>query len=79
MKVEMKVPQRRSWQERVRMTGAVTLALFALAGLFVAVGPRPATAQSTGGNSAEQAPSLQVQAPIQAPLAPEQPQATDLL
>ena len=79
MKVEMKVPQRRSWQERVRMTGAVTLALFALAGLFVAVGPRPATAQSTGGNSAEQAPSLQVQAPIQAPLAPEQPQATDLV
>jgi hypothetical protein len=46
MKAEMKVPQRRSWQERVRMTGAVTLALFALAGLYVAVGPRAVTAQS---------------------------------
>ncbi len=60
------------------MAGAVTLALFALAGLFVAMGPRLVTAQSTGGQSTEQAPALQAQTPVLAPQAPEQPQAADL-
>ena len=78
MKENVRVHQRRSWQARVRMAGAVTLALFALAGLFVTMGPRPVTAQSTGGNSAEQTPAPQAQDPVQAPQSPDQSQAIDL-
>ena len=78
MKGEWKDHQQRSWWERVRVSGAVLLTLLAMSGLFVALKPQPATAQSTGGQSAEQAPAVQAQTPAQTPQAPEQPQAVDL-
>ena len=75
MKDELTVHQRRAWQARVRVIGAITLALIAAAGLFVTLRPQPATAQSTGGPAAEQTPALQTQPAIKAPQAPEQPPA----
>lgn len=75
MKDALTVHQRRAWQARVRVIGAITLALIAAAGLFVTLRPQPATAQSTGGPAAEQTPALQTQHAIKAPQAPEQPPA----
>ena len=70
MKDKLTVHQRRSWQARMRVIGAISLALIAVAGLFVALRPQPATAQSTDGQSAEQTPALQAQTAIQTPQAP---------
>ena len=67
MKGKLTVHQRRSWQARMRGIGAITLALIAAAGLFVTLRPQPATAQSTGGQAAEQTPALYAQTAIQTP------------
>ena len=75
---ELKVHQRRPWQVRVRIIGAVALALFVLAGLFVVMGPRPTTAQSADSQSIELAPALRTQTSVQAPQASPQPQTAHL-
>ena len=56
MKGKLTVHQRRAWQERMRVIGAIALALIAAAGLFVTLRPPPATAQSTDSQSADQTP-----------------------
>ena len=63
------VHQRRSWQARLRVIGAISLALIAVAGLFVTLRPQPATAQSTDSQSAEQTSALHAQTAIQTPQA----------
>jgi hypothetical protein len=67
MKAESRIHQRRPWQEQLRLAGAIMLALFALAGLFFAVGLRPVTAQPVGSPLAQQTPAVQAQTSIQAP------------
>ena len=69
MKNAKTVHQRRSWQARVRVIGAISLALIAVAGLFVTLRPQPATAQSTDSQSAEQTSALHAQTAIQTPQA----------
>ena len=69
MKAKLTVHQRRSWQARMRVIGAISLALIAAAGLFVTLRPQPATAQSTDSQSAEQTPALHAQTAIQTPQA----------
>ena len=69
MKAKWKTHRRRPWQGQVRLIGGIALALFALAGLFVAVGSRPVTAQVTGGLPTEGTPTAQVQTSIRAPQA----------
>ena len=79
MKAKLTVHQRRSWQARMRVIGAISLALIAAAGLFVTLRPQPATAQSTGGQAVEQMPALQAQPAIQTPQAPRAtPDRSDL-
>ena len=78
MKEELNVHQRRPWQVRMRITGAIALVLFVLAGLSVVVGPRPTTAQSADSQSIELAPALRTQTSVQAPQTPPQPQTADL-
>jgi hypothetical protein len=77
MKAKLTVHQRRSWQARMRVIGAISLALIAASGLFVTFRPQPATAQSTGGQAVGQVPALQAQPAIKIPQALEQPQAAD--
>jgi hypothetical protein len=77
VKVEWRTRPRRSWLKQLCLAGAITVALFALTGLFLAMRPQPATAQSTGGQAAKQAPALQAEISVQAPQAPVQPLATD--
>jgi hypothetical protein len=77
MNAKLTVYQRRSWRARMRVIGAITLALIAAAGLFVILRPQPATAQSTGGQAAKQAPALQAETSVRASQAPAQPQTTE--
>ena len=78
MKGKLTVHQRRAWQARMRVIGAITLALIAAAGLFVTLRPQPATAQSTHRQSAEQTPALHAQTAIQTPQAPTRSQTAPL-
>jgi hypothetical protein len=78
VKNEYTVHQRRSWQPRMRVIGAISLALIAAAGLFVILRPQPATAQSTGSQSVEQTSALHAQTAIQTPQAPTQSQTAPL-
>ena len=78
MKGKLTVHQRRAWQARMRVIGAISLALIAAAGLFVILRPQPATAQSTDSRSAEQAPALHAQTAIRTPQAPTRSQTAPL-
>jgi hypothetical protein len=78
MKGKLTVHQRRAWQARMRVIGAISLALIAAAGLFVILRPQPATAQSTDSRSAEQTPALHAQAAIRTPQAPTRSQTAPL-